>query len=161
MIYLKLQLTNVRKGSQNFPAINLKLPVKIQLNITQENNKSQEKVNDDNKRKKKYMPYEEISRDFKKIKPPMFNGEIEKGEEAEAWLSGIKKYFQIYNYSDELKSQMAIYNLNGNTDIWWQDIKKVKGIKEIYVTWKTFKNPSKKNTYQNNTTKRRPKNFMS
>ena len=38
--------------------------------------------NDDKKKKKKYRPYEEISREFKKIKPPMFNGEIEKGEEA-------------------------------------------------------------------------------
>ena len=30
----------------------------------------------------------------------MFNGEVEKGEEAEAWLSSMKKYFQIYNYLD-------------------------------------------------------------
>ena len=28
----------------------------------------------------------EISGDFKKINPPMFNGEVEKGEEVEAWL---------------------------------------------------------------------------
>ena len=38
--YLKLYLTSVREESQNFPAIKLKLPVKSQLNIT-ENNKSQ------------------------------------------------------------------------------------------------------------------------
>ena len=69
----------------------------------------------------------------------MFNGEIEKGEEVEAWLFGMKKYFQIYNYSYELKAKMIIYNLTGMVDIWWQDIKKVKGIKERYVTWKTFK----------------------
>ena len=31
----------------------------------------------------------------------MFNEEIEKGEEEEAWLPGMNKYFQIYNYSDE------------------------------------------------------------
>ena len=48
----------------------------------------------------------------------MFNGEIEKGE-AKAWLSGMKKYFQIYNYSDELKAKMAIYNLTRKLDIWW------------------------------------------
>ena len=88
----------------------------------------------------------------------MFNGEIEKGEEAEAWLSGMKKNFQIYNYSDKLKSQMAIYILNGNVDIWWQDIKKVKGIKERYVIWKTFF--FKENTYQNNTMKKRTNNSM-
>ena len=51
----------------------------------------------------------------------------------------MKNYFQIYNYSDELKAKMAIYNLIGKEYIWWQDIKKVKGIKERYVTWETFK----------------------
>ena len=38
----------------------------------------------------------------------MFNEEVEKGEEAEAWLSRMKKYFQIYNYSERLKAKMAI-----------------------------------------------------
>ena len=51
-------------------------------------------------KKRKYKSYEEISREFKNIKPPTFNGETEKGEEAESWLSGMKKYFQIYNYSN-------------------------------------------------------------
>ena len=64
----------------------------------------------------------------------MFNGEIEEGKEAEAQLSTMKKYFQIYNYSDELKEKMAIYNVTGKEDIWWKDINKVKGIKERYVT---------------------------
>ena len=41
--------------------------------------------NYDNKPKKKtYKPYEEISGEFKKIKPPVLNGELEKGEEVEA-----------------------------------------------------------------------------
>ena len=69
-------------------------------------------------RKKKYRPYEEISGEFKKIKPPTFNGETEKGEEAESWLSGMRKYFHIYNYSNQLKERMAIYNLFGKDDIW-------------------------------------------
>ena len=34
----------------------------------------------------------------------MFNKEVEKGEEAKAWLSGMKKYFHIYNYFDRLKA---------------------------------------------------------
>ena len=84
-------------------------------------------------RKKKYRPYEEISGELKKIKPPTFNGETEKGEEAESWLSGMRKYFQIYNYSNQLKARMAIYNLSGKADIWWQDLKRVKGIKEREV----------------------------
>ena len=49
--------------------------------------------NDDNQytKKGKYKPYEEISRELKKIKPPTFNGETEKGEEVESWLSRMKK----------------------------------------------------------------------
>ena len=85
-------------------------------------------------RRSKYKPYEEIYGEFKKIKPPIFNGEVEKGEEAEAWLSGMKKYFQIYNYSDRLKDQMDIYNLTGKADIWWKHIKRVKNLKEKYLT---------------------------
>ena len=89
----------------------------------------------------------------------MFNGEIEKGEEAKVWLSRMKKYFQIYNYSDKLKAKMTIYNLTRKTNIWWQDIKKVKGIKERYVTWKTFKF-KEKSTYEKNIMNKRKNNFM-
>ena len=69
----------------------------------------------------------------------MFNGEVEKGEEAEAWLPGMKKYFQIYNYSNRMKAKISIYKLTRKVDIWWQDIKRVKNIREKYVTWRTFK----------------------
>ena len=68
----------------------------------------------------------------------MFYGEIEKGKEEEAWLSGMKKYFQIYNYLDELKDKMAICNLTRKEDIWWQDVKKIKGIKEKVCNLEIF-----------------------
>ena len=61
------------------------------------------------------------------------------GEETKAWLSCMKKYFQIYNYYDRLKAQMAIYKITGKADIWWQDIKRVKNLKEKYLTWRFFK----------------------
>ena len=95
-------------------------------------------------KKRKYKPYKEISKEFKRIKPPTFNGETKKGEEAESWLSRMKKYFQIYNYSNQLKARMAIYNLSGKAGIWWQDLKRVKGIKEKNVNWSTFKRYFKK-----------------
>jgi hypothetical protein len=41
--------------------------------------------------------------EFKKIKPSTFDGESRMGEEVEAWLLDIKKYFQIYNYSSNMK----------------------------------------------------------
>ena len=94
---------------------------------------------DYNSRKIKFKPYEEILGEFKKIKSPNFNGETKKGEEAEAYMSGMKKYFQIYNYSNQLKERMSIYNLIGKADIQWQDLKRVKGIKENNINWSTFK----------------------
>ena len=72
---------------------------------------------DSSPKTRKYKPYEELAGEFRKIRPPTFNGEVEKGEEAEAWLSGINKYFQIYNYLDKLKARMEIYNLTGKADI--------------------------------------------
>ena len=89
---------------------------------------SEDSYSEHHKNKKKRQYQDEITGEFKKIKPPTFNGEVETGEEAEAWLSGMKKYFQIYNYSGELKARMAIYNLTGKADIWWQDLKRMKCI---------------------------------
>ena len=44
--------------------------------------------------KKRRRHHRDRSRDeFKKAKPPTFDGEVNTGQEAEAWLLGIKKYF--------------------------------------------------------------------
>jgi hypothetical protein len=42
-------------------------------------------------------------KEFKKSKPPSFDGEIRRGEEAEVWLLGLKKYFRVHDYSENLK----------------------------------------------------------
>ena len=68
--------------------------------------------------------------EFKRIKSSTFDGESGTGEEGEAWLLDIKKYFQIYNYSNNMKVKMAIYNMKGKASIWWQDLKLAKGLKE-------------------------------
>ena len=68
--------------------------------------------------------------EFKKIKPTSFDRKYKTGEEAEAWLLDIKKYFQIYKYSSNMKVQMVIYNLKGKSSIWWQDLKISQGLKE-------------------------------
>ena len=108
--------------------------VNIRLHRGRYKYKSESSESDHKPRRRKYKPYEEILGEFKKIKPPMFNGEVEKCEEAEAWLLGMKKYFQIYNYYDRLKVIMAIYNLIGKADIYLKDIKRVKNLKEKYLT---------------------------
>ena len=57
--------------------------------------------------------------EFKKIKPTSFDEESRTREEAKAWLLDIKKYFQIYNHSSNMKVIMAIYQLKGKVSIWW------------------------------------------
>ena len=53
--------------------------------------KDNSESSDSNQKMKKYKSYEEILGEFKKIEPHMFNGEIEKRYEAEAWLSRMNK----------------------------------------------------------------------
>ena len=64
--------------------------------------------------------------EFKKAKPPTFDGEVKTGQEAEAWLLGIKKYFQVQDYSGNMRARVAIFNLNGRASIWWEHLKQVK-----------------------------------
>ena len=44
----------------------------------------------------------ELQGEFRKIKPPHFDGKLE--EDAEAWLINMNKYFQLYEYSHNLKA---------------------------------------------------------
>ena len=65
-------------------------------------------------KRKRRRHHRDRSRDeFKKAKPPTFDGEIKTGQEAEAWLLGIKKYFQVQDYSGNMKDIVSIFNLNG------------------------------------------------
>jgi hypothetical protein len=97
--------------------------------------------------------------EFKKIKPSTFDGESRTGEEAEAWLLDIKKYFQIYNYSSNMKVRMAIYNLKGKESIWWQDLKLAKGLKEKQMEWSYFKKYFKKQYLSESYYERKTKEF--
>jgi hypothetical protein len=50
---------------------------------------------------------------MKKIKPPTFDGEHKKDEDAETWLLGMRKYFQLHNYSSHAEGRISIYQLKG------------------------------------------------
>ena len=82
--------------------------------------------------------------EFKKVKPTNFDGESTTGEEVEAWMLDIKKYFQIYNYSNNVKVRMQIYNLKGNASIQWQDLKSSHGLKDNNMEWSEYKKLFKK-----------------
>ena len=51
--------------------------------------------------------------EFRKARPPTFDGESKIDQEAEAWLLGMKKYFRIHDYLGNEKAIIVIYNLNG------------------------------------------------
>ena len=50
----------------------------------------------------------------------------------------MRKYFQIYNYTDKLEAGLAVYQLRGKATLWWEEIKTVRKIDEEHVTWKEF-----------------------
>ena len=48
------------------------------------------------RKRKRKRPHRDCTQDeFKKDKPPMFDGKVNIGQEAEAWLLWIKKYLQV------------------------------------------------------------------
>ena len=88
------------------------------------------------RRKRRYQNHSQD--EFRKVKPPTFNGEVNNSQEAEAWLLGIRKYFQVQDYSRNMKARVAIFNLIGRASIWWEQFRKVKKINERKIVWKQF-----------------------
>jgi hypothetical protein len=76
---------------------------------------------------------------LRKLKPPSFDGENKKGEDEETWLLGMRKYFQLHNYSSNEKSRIAPYHLQGKESMWWDWLKQVKNLDEKRISWKQFK----------------------
>ena len=74
----------------------------------------------------------ELQGEFRKIKPPTFDGVEE--EVAEAWLINMNKYFQVYEYSSKLKARLAVYQLREKATLWWEEVKNVRSIDDQDVT---------------------------
>jgi len=71
-----------------------------------------------------YHPYRSSDRvyftyEFKKVKPPNFDGYMNKSYDAEAWLLWMNKFFELQEYTKNMKAIMTIFSLKGNADIWW------------------------------------------
>ena len=58
------------------------------------------------KRKRRRHHRDRSQDEFRKSKPPTFDGEVKTGQEAEAWILGIKKYFQVHDYSGNMKEEL-------------------------------------------------------
>jgi hypothetical protein len=82
---------------------------------------------------------DELKGEMNKIKPPMFDGEHKKEEYVATWLLGMRKYFQLQNYSSHAEGRIAMYKLKGKASMWWDQLMKVHHIREKYITWKEFR----------------------
>ena len=88
--------------------------------------------------KKRQKNDDNLQGEFRKIKAPTYEGETNTKEKDEECLLGMDKYFQVHNYSNEMKSQLAIYNLNGKAARWWRDLKHTKRDEVKDIRWSTF-----------------------
>jgi hypothetical protein len=73
------------------------------------------------------------------LKPPSFEDEREREDDAEAWFLGLQRYFQLHNYSSNLEANISTYHLHRKVAIWWDQLKKVEHVNESRITWKQFK----------------------
>jgi hypothetical protein len=71
-----------------------------------------------------------------KIKPPNLNGEQMKGEEVEAWLLEMNKYFKLHDYPSRVESRILTYHLQGKEAMWWDELKKAKNLDEKRISWR-------------------------
>jgi hypothetical protein len=73
---------------------------------------------------RKNMRYgvDEMKGEMNNIKRPMFDGEHKKEEDSETWLLGMRKYFQLQNYSSHAEGRIAVYQLKGNVSMWWDQL---------------------------------------
>jgi hypothetical protein len=49
---------------------------------------------------------DELRGEMNKIKPPTFDGEHKKDEDVKTWLLGMRKYFQLHNYSSHAEGRI-------------------------------------------------------
>lgn len=53
-------------------------------------------------------------------------------------MININSQFQIYEYEDNLKAKLEIYQLQGKDTLWWEEIKMEWGVDEQEVSWDNF-----------------------
>ena len=94
-------------------------------------------------RRYKRSGVDELQGEMNKIKPPTFDGEHMKDEDADTWLLGMRNYFQLNNYTSRVEGRISIYQLKGKASMWWDQFVLVQHIDEKNVTWREFKRYSK------------------
>ena len=67
--------------------------------------------------------------EFKKSKPLTFDGELKKPKDVEAWFLGTRKFFEMHDYTKNMKAMKVIFSPKGKANIWWEEVKCVKGMR--------------------------------
>jgi hypothetical protein len=81
-----------------------------------------------NKRRRHEL--DSLQGEMRNINPPSFYGEREREDDVEAWLLGIKRYFQFHNYASNLEAKISTYHLHGKDAMWWDQLKQVEHIND-------------------------------
>ena len=84
--------------------------------------------------KKRRFTQDELVGELRRIKPPTFDGEVKKGEDDKTWLIGLKKFFQLHQYTPNMEARVAIYYLQGKASIWRDQLVKLKDIDEDKIS---------------------------
>ncbi|XP_028109744.1 uncharacterized protein LOC114308371 [Camellia sinensis] len=74
-----------------------------------------------------------LTKEFKKMKPPSFKGEIEPMK-AEAWVLGIEKLFEVFPCTEAQKVQLAAFTIEDEARRWWMPT----GTAHPGLTWARF-----------------------
>jgi hypothetical protein len=74
-------------------------------------------------RERRRSKVDDLQGEIRKIKPPTFDGDHMKDEDAEAWLLGMRKYFQLHNYSSNVEAIIATYHIQVKASLWWDQLK--------------------------------------
>ena len=72
--------------------------------------------------------------ELRKLKPLSFDGERERENDVEAWLLGLRRYFQLHNYSSNQQARIATYHLHGKVVMLWDQLKQVEHINDNRIT---------------------------
>jgi len=64
---------------------------------------------------------------------------VKKPQDAEAWILGMNKFFELHKYTDNMKARVAIFNWKGKSEIWSEYVKHVRDIRTDELSWHEFK----------------------
>jgi len=50
----------------------------------------------------------------------------------------MNKFFRLHDYLENMNARITTFNIKGNVNIWWEDVKNLRGIQEEELTWREF-----------------------